>query len=237
METWQKSFQERLTHLEYTLRSWIPPYPTAPLSPLPPFGLMPPIPVYPNMTPPSQPPEPSRSPQQVDKLCDAAESSKSITIPTRKRSAYTGVSPLPLKRGLSLKSLPSSQISKGKLLPVEAVIEKYPKVRVESKAGTLACKLAKEAIFGSDVMCQCTPLGNTDLPALPEAELKQLKKSFTPTCLNFGTTNRSLKVCGINDWMQSSNAASGSIVKNYHRASNSLLSLATVACMLFHSCI
>ena len=45
-----------------------------------------------------------------------------------------------------------------------------------SKAGALACKIAREAIFGKDVMKKCTPLGNRELPGLPSEELFQLKK-------------------------------------------------------------
>ena len=55
-------------------------------------------------------------------------------------------------------------------------MEKYPKLRCESNAGTLACKLAKEAIFGAEVMKRCTPIGIAGLPGLPEKELKELKK-------------------------------------------------------------
>ena len=75
-------------------------------------------------------------------------------------------------------SLPSSAICKDNLLSVEDILQEYPKLKHESKAGTLACKLAKEAIFGSDVMKQCTPIGNRELPGLPEKELKVLKKTM-----------------------------------------------------------
>ena len=45
-----------------------------------------------------------------------------------------------------------------------------------TKAGTtLAQVLAREAIFGEDVMKKCTPFGNSHLNALPTAEMKQLK--------------------------------------------------------------
>ena len=36
------------------------------------------------------------------------------------------------------------------------------------KAGTLAQKLAKEAIFGTAVIKQCTPGETRELPALPK---------------------------------------------------------------------
>ena len=101
---------------------------------------------------------------------------------TPSRSAPTACtskdSPLPLSRMCTNNALPSSAIRKDTLLSVEDVLKKYPKLKYESKAGALACKLAKEAIFGSDVMKQCTPVGNRELPGLPEEELKILKKTM-----------------------------------------------------------
>ena len=40
----------------------------------------------------------------------------------------------------------------------------------------LNVKLAKEAIFGEEVMRRCTPGGTPELLALPNQELYQLKK-------------------------------------------------------------
>lgn len=65
----------------------------------------------------------------------------------------------------SQNALPSSKIDKDHLRSVEEVILMYPKLKGESKVGALACKTAKEAIFGSAVMKQSTPFGNRDLPA------------------------------------------------------------------------
>ena len=100
-----------------------------------------------------------------------SRSAPTCTAPTSKDS------PLPLSK-MCTNSLPSSAIRKDNLLSVEDVLKKYPKLKHESKAGTLACKLAKEAIFGSDVLKQCTPIGNRELPGLPEKELKVLKKTM-----------------------------------------------------------
>ena len=71
---------------------------------------------------------------------------------------------------------PSARIDKAKLSTPEAVLTKYPTLRVESKIGILAVKLAKEAIFGKDVLAQCTVNGCRDLPALPLPELNELKQ-------------------------------------------------------------
>ena len=81
-----------------------------------------------------------------------------------------------VRTSLQQNALPSSVIDKSVLCKVEEVIARYHKLRGESKAGTLACKLAQEAIFGKDVMKQCTPAGSRELPGLPVKELVELKK-------------------------------------------------------------
>ena len=86
------------------------------------------------------------------------------------------IEPLPLSSSNNVAILPSSAINKEKLIPVQDVIAKYYKIKGESKAGALACKIAREAIFGKAVMKRCTPLGNRELPGLPSEELFQLKK-------------------------------------------------------------
>ena len=55
---------------------------------------------------------------------------------------------------------------------------KYRKLKEEAKAPTLAMKLAKEAIFGDDVMKKCIPVGGRDLPGLPIPELQILKQTM-----------------------------------------------------------
>ena len=73
-------------------------------------------------------------------------------------------------------ALPSSEICKNKLRSVQEVLAENVKLQTESLAGTLCQKLAKEAIFGKDVMKKCTPAGSREYPALPQAELYELKK-------------------------------------------------------------
>lgn len=73
---------------------------------------------------------------------------------------------------------PSASIDKAKLTTPEAVIAKYCHLRVESKVGMLAVKLAKEAFFGKDVLAQCTVSGFRDLRALPLNELNDLKQTL-----------------------------------------------------------
>ena len=44
--------------------------------------------------------------------------------------------------------LPSSEIPRAGLVPAEHILQKFSRLRCESKVGTLAVKLAREAIFG-----------------------------------------------------------------------------------------
>ena len=46
----------------------------------------------------------------------------------------------------------------------------------EGNITMLTVKLAKEAVFGEEVMVRCTPGGSRDLPGLPTKELYHLKK-------------------------------------------------------------
>ena len=84
--------------------------------------------------------------------------------------------PLPVKAASN--ALPSTEINGSKLIPVSTVLLKYPKLKGESKAGTLAVKLAREALFGDAVLAKCTPFGNREQPALPTNELNRLKEEL-----------------------------------------------------------
>ena len=58
---------------------------------------------------------------------------------------------------------------------MEVVLIKNSKLKGEAKAPTLAQKLARDALFGDDVMMRCTPFGTGTLNALPVRELQYLK--------------------------------------------------------------
>ncbi len=68
--------------------------------------------------------------------------------------------------------LPSAMINKSKLLSVETVLTKYSGHRLRY----IGLKLATLAIFGPEVMKKCSPLGQSQHPALPQAELYMLKQ-------------------------------------------------------------
>lgn len=92
-------------------------------------------------------------------------------------SAAHQPSPLP-KKIVSKNSLSSAEIKKNKLIPVEKVLALYPKMKNESKVGTLSVKLARQAFFGDHVMKQCTVQGVRDFPGLPSSELGELKQTI-----------------------------------------------------------
>ena len=74
--------------------------------------------------------------------------------------------------------LPSSEIKKSKLVSAEVVINKFSKMKTESKVGTLAVKLARQTYFGDEVMRKCTVQGVREFPGLPSDELSLLKKEI-----------------------------------------------------------
>ena len=85
------------------------------------------------------------------------------------------------RRGKRLKPqerLPSSVIDRTKLVPAKVVIDRNPKLLCESKASTLALKLARESFFGEAVMLKCTVAGDRELPGLPEHEVQLLKNQI-----------------------------------------------------------
>ena len=55
---------------------------------------------------------------------------------------------------------------------MDKVLGKYKKLKGEAKA--LAVKLAREAIFGDEVLMKCTPVAGRELPDLPLAELQEM---------------------------------------------------------------
>ena len=65
---------------------------------------------------------------------------------------------------------------KDKLKRVDVVIAKHPELHAECKIGSLAVKLAREAIFGDEILKQCTPRGRPGILALPQVELNLLKQ-------------------------------------------------------------
>lgn len=91
--------------------------------------------------------------------------------------------PLPYKPlSATVHTLPACDIQSAKLIPVSKVLALYPKLHCESKLGTLAVKLATLAFFGESVMVKCTVAGTRDQPALPTAQLNELKAVIFKLC-------------------------------------------------------
>jgi len=74
--------------------------------------------------------------------------------------------------------LESNAISTHQLRNVDDVIAQHRNLLHEDKAGTLCQILAKEAIFGKDVLSQCTVTGKGGSLALPVQEMNNLKKKI-----------------------------------------------------------
>ena len=77
----------------------------------------------------------------------------------------------------SMPPLQSGTIDKTNLFSRDAVLTKYgAKLKGPSKVGILCVKLAREAVFGPEVLKQCTVRGRRDFPALPTEEMAYLKQ-------------------------------------------------------------
>ena len=72
--------------------------------------------------------------------------------------------------------LTSDQIPKHTLIRVEDCLKRCKKLKSAEKASTFTQKLAKEAIFGEEIMKRYTRGGTKVLPALPREEMLTLKK-------------------------------------------------------------
>ena len=108
-------------------------------------------------------PPPPTIPQRVQSPLSPRLSAPTLPLPQQKKKGVT---------------LESATIDKSKLQTVEAVVEKYRKLKTVGNASALAVKLAKESFFGERVLIRCTVYGARDEPALPTAELSQLKQAI-----------------------------------------------------------
>ena len=66
----------------------------------------------------------------------------------------------------------------GNMVTSEQIKLKYSGLHSEAKIGSMAVKLAKESIFGEEIMKKSTVKGCRNLAALPENGLKELKESL-----------------------------------------------------------
>ena len=76
--------------------------------------------------------------------------------------------------------LPSSAIPSHQLRNIDDVISQNRKLVHEESAGTLCQILAKEAIFGKDLLARCTVTGKGETFVLPLQEMKRKMFSLFP---------------------------------------------------------
>ena len=91
---------------------------------------------------------------------------------------------LPIREGHN--HLPSSEIERSNLRPLEFTVQCHHSLTSESKIHTHSQKLASESYFGTKVMVQCTVMGCTAFKGLPISELKSLKQFLFGIKLNIG---------------------------------------------------
>ena len=89
--------------------------------------------------------------------------------------AAAAPAPLPIDGINYSNSLPSTEINKALLRPVEYILQKAPLTTI-TNAGKLAVLLSRECVFGVGVLRQCTPLGAGNLKGLPVRELHWIKQ-------------------------------------------------------------
>ena len=87
----------------------------------------------------------------------------------------TTPNPLPIDGINHNNCLSSNEIKKNLLKPVDYIVQQQPKTNT-SNAGKLVTLLARESIFGIDILKQCTPLGASKCKGLPTRELFWLKQ-------------------------------------------------------------
>ena len=97
------------------------------------------------------------------------------TIPYQNRAPFRSIQPSQPGPGVHAEPI---RAKPGNVALPSSAIMKHPKLRFSSKIGTLAVKLARDAVFGDDVMAQCTVAGERGLPGLPTKELQQLKQAL-----------------------------------------------------------
>ena len=74
--------------------------------------------------------------------------------------------------------IPESDICQSQLISVDAALQKYSHLLIDSQFGAFAVRLAKEVFFGDNVLKQCTTRGRGGCPALPHKVLTALKMTL-----------------------------------------------------------
>lgn len=170
----QEEIKRRLTALETTVKALAPPtcgnldgMGGQPIQYQPPPAPLPAAPTTPTTPVARFAPVPQTTP--------LATSTPSAPITPNNACLSDTPEPFPYKPVHCTFAVPSSEINKAKLLPIGDALAKHSNLIYSSKVRSLASKLAKESVFGDDVLIRCTVAGSRSFPALPVAELNYLK--------------------------------------------------------------
>ena len=61
---------------------------------------------------------------------------------------------------------------------ISQVIESNPRLTQANKVNTFAARIARDDVYGENLMKKCTALGGRELPGLPRNELFKIKKTI-----------------------------------------------------------
>lgn len=93
---------------------------------------------------------------------------------------------------------PVADIAEENLVSMDQVLAKYPKLCNKRSVTRLAVKLAKESVFGLQIMEESTPLGTQTLKKLQEDKLLKIKdttRTFFPPSENPAEFEMTWKAC------------------------------------------
>ena len=173
IETTQSDIMEALRRIEMTQRFLYCPLPPPPTAPPTSASVIPSntVPVAPTTPQSFTPVHPRPSLSVTESTPETMLHQEATPTPT----SYP--EPLGLNHMYVNLPLASEEIPKHTLMTIEDSLKGCKDLKCVEKASTLTQKLAKEAIFGVEVMKRCTPGGTKELPALPKEEMLALKKA------------------------------------------------------------
>ena len=184
IEKSMESIQGSLKSLEGLIGMWMKPAPYCSTQ-SPPVQQI--IPSAPQVAPVTPQATSSVTPQATSSATPQTASSVAPATPTSSKSPLSPKDlnlpshhrrPLPIPNKHD-NALSSSAIKdwKGRMT-ISEVIESNHKLTTVSRVSTLAVRIARDAVFGKQVMKLCTAQGGRELPGLPREELYEIKKAI-----------------------------------------------------------
>ncbi len=120
-------------------------------------------------------PASSKCPARVEEQVQPLECTK-LKEPTDSRPDDLVKAPIPYPIKENDNALSALEIDHGSLISIDEVLHRYESYVIHGSVSGLCRKLAREAIFGDDILIRCTPKGATSYPALPTEPFNLLKK-------------------------------------------------------------